>query len=89
MSRGLDRPAVHRMITNSYETYIMMKLAPVAIDHLTDYAMTLMTPGYDHEEFIAKLGLYIDLIVGTWEPQPPVSVAPPTIQELYTRPGVV
>ena len=71
--KPLSRKAVRDSIARLYESYVMDKLAPVIIDHLTDYAMTLLIR-HNTKEAIAKLSLYIDLFVETWEPQPPVSV---------------
>ena len=100
--RPISREAVRDSIAHLYESYVMDKLAPVIIDHLTDYAMTLITSGFDHKELIAKLGLYVNLFVETWEPQPPIFIVsgtpPPTITTLsetplsgtlYTRPSFV
>ena len=72
MSQVLDRSAVREMVTEFYDYYVMNKLSPILIDHFTDYAMTLMTPDLDRKEFVAKLGLYVNLFVETWEPQPPI-----------------
>ena len=99
--KPLSREAVRDSIARLYESYVMDKLAPVIIDHFTDYAMTLLIR-HNTKEAIAKLGLYIDLFVETWEPQPPyITVSggtPPTITTLpgtnltgtlYNRPGSV
>ena len=68
--RPISREAVRVNIARLYESYVMDKLAPVITDHLTDYAMTLLIR-HNSKEAIAKLGLYIDLFVETWEPEPP------------------
>ena len=76
--KPLSREAVRGSIARLYESYVMDKLAPVIIDHLTDYAMTLFIR-HNSKEAIAKLGLYIDLFVETWggrwdfNPHPPGS----------------